>query len=153
MYINREQALELKLAPINVEVERGRLRLFAKANGETNPVYSDVEAARAAGYPDLPVPPSFLGNAVELDIPDPLSWMSAIGIDTSSTLHGEQSMVYHAMAFAGDNLTLHRRIVDVYTKKGGALEFAVKKTDIMRGDTLVAESYCSIAVLHPEANK
>lgn len=153
MYVDKTQALALKLSPIPVEVERGRLRLFAKAIGETNPVYTDLEAARAAGYPDLPAPPSFLGNAIELDIPDPLYWMSAVGIDITSTLHGEQEMVFHKMVFAGDSLTLHRRIVDVFTKKGGALEFIVKRTDILRGEECVAEAYCTIAVLHPEAGK
>jgi acyl dehydratase len=153
MYVDRESALALKLAPLPVDVERGRLRLFAKAIGETNPVYTDLAAARAAGYPDLPAPPSFLGNAIELDIPEPLYWMSAVGIDVTSTLHGEQSMVYHKMVFAGDSLLLHRRITDVYTKRGGALEFVVKRTDVMRGDDLVAEAYCTIAVLHPEAGK
>ncbi len=40
-------------------MERGRLRMFAAAIGETDPIYTDVEAARAAGHPDLPVPPTF----------------------------------------------------------------------------------------------
>lgn len=153
MYIDREQALALELDPISVDVERGRLKLFAKAIGETNPVYYDVQAAKDAGYPDLPAPPSFLGNAIELDIPEPLYWMSAVGVDITSTLHGEQSMVYHKMVFAGDHLVLKRKIVDVYTKKGGALEFIVKKTEIMREGELVVESFCSIAVLHPETGK
>ena len=45
---------------------RGRLRFFAKAIGETDPVYTDDAAARDAGYPDLPAPPTFL-FAAELD--------------------------------------------------------------------------------------
>lgn len=153
MYVDREQALALAIAPIDVDVERGRLRLFAKAIGETNPVFWDLDAARSAGYADLPVPPTFLGNAIELDIPDPLSWLRAIGVDTSSTLHGEQAFTFHKICFAGDKLVLKRSIVDVYIKKAGALEFVVKKTDVMRGDELVAEVFCSIAVLHPEVNK
>ena len=36
-----------------VEVEKGRLRFFAKAIGETNPVYFDEISAQAAGYPSL----------------------------------------------------------------------------------------------------
>lgn len=40
-------------------IERGRLAFFAKATGETNPVYSDIDAARAAGYADLPAPPTW----------------------------------------------------------------------------------------------
>jgi acyl dehydratase len=152
MYIDREAALKLELEPLHIDLERGRLRLFAKAIGETNPIYTDLEAARKAGYPDLPAPPSFLGNAIELDIPDPLYWLSAVGADITSTLHGEQSFEYHKMAFAGDHLVFHRSIYDVYTKKNGALEFVVKKSRIMRGDDLVANVYCSIAVIHSEAS-
>ena len=151
MYVNRDKALQAEFPPLQVDIERGRLRLFAKATGETNPVYLDLDAARQAGYPDLPVPPSFLGNSIELDIPDPLGWAAALGIDTSSTLHAEQSFVYHSMAFAGDSLTLHRKIKDVYTKKGGALEFVVKQTDIMRGQELLAVTWFVMAVRHPEA--
>mgnify|MGYP006188918339 FL=1 len=42
------------------EVEKGRLRFFAKAIGETDPIYTDEAAAREAGHRSLPVPPSFL---------------------------------------------------------------------------------------------
>ena len=44
----------------SVEVEKGKLRFFAKAIGETDPVYTDPAAARDAGHRDLPVPPTFL---------------------------------------------------------------------------------------------
>ena len=43
----------------SLDVEKGRLRLFAKATGEKNPIYFDEAAAKAAGYPALPVPPTF----------------------------------------------------------------------------------------------
>ena len=33
-----------------LDVEKGRLRFFAKAIGETDPVYTDEAAAEAAGY-------------------------------------------------------------------------------------------------------
>ena len=47
-------------------IERTRLQFFAKVIGETDPVYTDAAAARDAGYPDLPAPPTFL-FAAELD--------------------------------------------------------------------------------------
>lgn len=151
MYVNKDQALAQAIMPITVEIERGRLRLFAKSIGETNPIYTDITAALAVGYPDLPAPPSYLGNAIELDIPEPLRWMLDIGIDITSTLHGEQRIDMHHMVFAGDSLLLSRKVVDVYTKKGGALEMVVKKSDITRDGVLVAETYCTIAVIHKEA--
>lgn len=36
---------------LSVAVETGQLRLFAKATGETNPIYFDEAAAKAAGHP------------------------------------------------------------------------------------------------------
>jgi hypothetical protein len=44
------------------------------------------------------------------------------------------------MAYAGDELVLQPRIVDVTSKKGGALELVTKKTTITRGDDLIAEA-------------
>ena len=74
----------------------------------------------------------------------------ALGGDLSKTTHAEQSFSYHAMAYANDALVLRRRIVDVYTKKGGSLEFVVKQTDVMRGDERLAEILFTIALRHPE---
>ena len=152
MAIDAAKATALELAPITVDVERGRLRFFAAAIGETDPVYSDVHAAYQAGHADLPVPPTFFFS-LELEAPDPMGYLGELGVDLRHVLHGEQSFTYHAIAHAGDTLTLRPRIVDVYSKKGGALEFLVKKTEITRDGELVAEATAVIVVRHPEASK
>ncbi|UVE16007.1 MaoC family dehydratase N-terminal domain-containing protein [Pseudomonas sp. LS44] len=109
------------------EVEKGRLRFFAKAIGETDPVYTDEAAAEAAGYPSLPAPPTFLA-CLESEGRNPQSIVEdVIGFDLGRILHAEQSFDYHRMAFAGDVLTFDTRIVDVYDKKGGALQFVVQE--------------------------
>ncbi|WP_417209791.1 MaoC family dehydratase N-terminal domain-containing protein [Antarctobacter sp.] len=150
-YIDREKALRHPIAPMPFEVERGRLRMFARVIGLSDPVYTDLDAARAAGHPDLPVPPTFLSNALELELPDPLGWLAELGGDLTKTTHGAQGFVYHKMAYARDELVLRRRITDVYTKKGGALEFVVKQSDVMRGDEVLAEVSFTIVLKHPEA--
>lgn len=123
----------------SVEVEKGRLRFFAKAIGETNPVYTDEAAAQAAGYRSLPVPPTFLFS-LEIERPDPFAWFSDLGLDLGKILHGEQSFSYHATACAGDVLSFTSRIADIFEKKGGALEFLVKETRVTSQDgVLVAE--------------
>ena len=134
-------------------VDSGRLRFFAKAIGETDPVYLDEGAAFAAGHPGLPVPPTFL-MAIELEQADPFAWLTDLGVDLRRVLHGEQAFTYHSVAHAGDVLTSTPRIRDVYTKKGGALDFIVKESSITRADgSLVAECTGVIVVQNPEVGR
>ncbi|MCT2582070.1 MaoC family dehydratase N-terminal domain-containing protein [Actinophytocola gossypii] len=132
-------AIGRRLPEVTVDIERGRLRLFAKAIGETDPVYVDLDAARAAGHPDLPVPPTFF-CALGHEQPDPFGWLDELGVDLRQVLHGEQSFTYHLVAYAGDRLTARPRITDIYARKGGALEFVVRETAVTRaGGEPVAE--------------
>ena len=105
-----------------------QLRFFAKATGEANPVYFDLAAARAAGHPDLPLPPTFLFS-LEYEQPS-TQWRQDIGIDPARILHGEQQFTYHRMAHVGDTLQYENRIADIYDKKNGALEFIVRETRV-----------------------
>jgi len=117
------------LPAFEVEVEKGRLRFFAKATGQADPLYSDEAAAHAAGHPGLPVPPTFL-FCLEMESPNPAAMRELLGIDYRRLLHGEQGFTYHAMAYAGDRLRFEPRIEDIYDKKGGVLEFVVRRTRV-----------------------
>ena len=140
-----------ELTPTTLVVDAGRLRFFAKAIGETDPVYLDESAARAAGHPGLPVPPTFL-MGIELEQADPFGWLADLGVDLRRVLHGEQAFTYHSVAHAGDVLTSTPRIADVYSKKRGALDFIVKESTITRADgSLVADSTGVIVVQNPAA--
>jgi acyl dehydratase len=135
-----------QLPPFQVEVEKGRLRFFAKATGQADPVYTDEAAARGAGHPGLPVPPTFL-FCLEMEAPNPAAIRELLGMDYRSLLHGEQGFSYHAMAYAGDTLTFRQHIEDIYDKKNGALEFVVRKTRVSnQRDELVAELRCVTVV-------
>jgi acyl dehydratase len=132
--------------PHTTEVEKGRLRFFAKTIGETNPIYSDERTAKIAGYPSLPAPPTFT-FCLEQDVPNPLQFLESIGIDMRKVLHGEQSFTYHAPVCAGDKITLETRISDIYEKKGGALEFIVLDTACRnQNGVLVAEQRSVVVV-------
>ena len=106
-------------------IERSRLQFFAKAIGETDPIYTDAAAARDAGYPDLPAPPTFL-FAAELDSGASDQLLAELGIPLAKLLHGEQGFVYHRAACVGDTVTVRSTITDIFDKKNGALEFVVK---------------------------
>ncbi|MCY1286756.1 hypothetical protein D3C76_873380 [compost metagenome] len=121
------------LGVTTADVEKGRLRFFAKAIGETDPVYTDEAAARAAGYKSLPVPPTFLmclsGEGRDLE-----AQLKIYEFDLGRILHAEQGFVYHKPAVAGDTLTFETRVADVYEKAGGRLQFVVSETRVTNQD-------------------
>jgi acyl dehydratase len=126
----------------STEVEKGRLRFFAKATGQDDPIYIDEASARAAGHPSLLVPPTFL-FCLEMESPNAAAIRELLGMDYRSLLHGEEGFSYHTMAYAGDTLTFEQRIDDIYDKKNGALEFVVRKTRVTnQRQELVAELRC-----------
>lgn len=128
-----KQLIGKPLGTRTIDVEKGRLRLFSKVIGETNPIYLDEKAAQALGHRSVPVPPTFL-FCLEIDAFDSIGTAALTGLDAARVLHGEQEFIYHAMAYAGDTLTFDIKISDVYEKKGGALDFLVKETRVTNQD-------------------
>jgi acyl dehydratase len=122
-----------------LHIDRTRLQFFAKATGEERPLYTDESAARAAGYPDVPAPPTFL-FAADLDSGAHDRMLEDLEVPAFRILHGEQSFTYHKPVFAGDTVTVRSVITDIYQKKDGALEFIVKTSRaVNQNDELVAE--------------
>jgi acyl dehydratase len=99
------------------QVGREKIREFAAALGDHDPLYHDRDAARAAGHPDLIAPPTF---AIILSIraQEQLAGDPELGLDYSRVVHGDQSFTHHRPIHAGDELaaTLH---VDGIRTMGG----------------------------------
>lgn len=135
-----------KSAPNTVDVEKGRLRFFAKSIGETNPIYIDEDAAKAAGYKSLPAPPTFCFT-LDLEQDDPFAFLKEMGVSLGKILHAEQSFTYHEPIYVGDSITLQSEIVDIFDKKGGKLEFIVEDYKCANQDgALVVEMRRTIVV-------
>jgi hypothetical protein len=129
------------------EVEKGRLRFFSRAIGETDPVYLDEDDAKAAGWRSLPVPPTFL-FCLDMERCNPYDYLETLGIELGEVLHGEQSFQYHEVPCAGDRLTFRSRITDIWARKAGTMEFVVRDTDVFRGETPIAELRSTIIIRH-----
>jgi acyl dehydratase len=91
------------------DVEKGSIRRFAEAIGESNPIYFEEAAARAAGYRSVVAPPTF---------PTTLRAGSDLreGLLLSPGKHllqAEQSFEYARPIVAGDKLTVRSKIVEV----------------------------------------
>jgi acyl dehydratase len=99
------------------EVSRAKIKEFADSIGDTNPIYFDTEAARAAGHPDVLAPPTFVTiinmRAIDVIIHDP-----ELGLDYGRMVHGDQSFSYTRPVHAGDRLTVTMHVDDVMTRAG-----------------------------------
>jgi acyl dehydratase len=85
-------------------VGREKVREFALAVGETNPLHLDVAVARAAGYADLLAPPMFVSVFAGPAFREAL-WTPSLGVDRTMTVHGGQEFRWAAPVVAGDEMT------------------------------------------------
>ncbi len=111
-----------------MQIERGRIRFFAKVLGESEGIYFDVEAARAAGHPDLVATPSFFVVAEAIANEERQrrghnSTLEIVSADLRYLLHGDERYFYVAPLYAGEEVEHSTKILDFYDKKGGAMEF------------------------------
>ncbi|MEV7011481.1 MaoC family dehydratase N-terminal domain-containing protein [Streptosporangium sp. NPDC051022] len=96
-------------------VEHGKVREFALAVKNDDPVHHDVEAARAAGYAHLPVSPTFSAVTSHWAV---RSGPDVLGMDLKRVLAGGAEWEYLGDIVAGDVLTVRSRIADVLSKNG-----------------------------------
>ncbi len=113
--------------PVTMHVERGKIREFARAIKDDNPVYLDEEYAQRTVGGIVP-PPTF---SMTLGFWDDGRTRPLLTYDVRRLLHGEQEFEYLAPIHAGDALTAVARVADVYEKtgsRGGTMTLGILET-------------------------
>jgi len=114
--------------PYEFHVERGKIREFADAIGDPNPIYRDPAYAETTPSRGIMAPPTLLRTFLY----EPKAAAEALQVkDWSYIVHGEQEFEYFAPVRAGDVLTAQDRIVSVSEKesrRAGKLQIAVIET-------------------------
>src|SRR3954447_15971007 len=113
--------------PWTYEVTTTGIRAFARGVGYDDPIYYDVEAARAAGYQELPAPPCYLGTPVYVpgrsdetfSVPTGTGPRPRFGLE--HVLDGGTEAIYERPLVAGDVITMVNKVVDVQTKDSRSL--------------------------------
>ena len=119
------------------EVGRAKIAEFAAAVGAADPVHTDADAARAAGYADVIAPPTFAialtlsAAGVVVEDPD-------VALDYGRVVHGEQRFTHHRPIRAGDRLVATPTIEAV--RSVGGNDLLTTRVDVATED---GEPVCS----------
>jgi acyl dehydratase len=124
-------------APVAYAVGREKVREYANAVGETNPLHLDPGAARAAGHADVVAPPMF---AVVYASPAviPAFFDPEVGMDFARMVHGGQDFTWGPLVVAGDEITTEVEVADI-TERGGVGFFVFES----RSDNQDGERVCT----------
>ncbi|MDJ1138170.1 FAS1-like dehydratase domain-containing protein [Streptomyces iconiensis] len=99
------------------EVGREKIREFAAAIGDTNPAYTDPEAAKALGHAEVIAPPTFVFTITfqeaEQVVQDP-----KLGLDYDRVVHRDQKFTYVRPVRAGDLLSVTSTIDSIKSLAG-----------------------------------
>ena len=148
-------------APSRAKVERTGVHLFTKAFRDANPVYHSAEAARAAGFADVPCPPTYtFVMAHGGGWPDLQPEAPKAAIEENATLklneakglflHGEQHFTYHRTPVVGEVLQARRRTAEPYEKasRRGTMQVTHYETEWadLDGNPVVTETIVGLFI-------
>jgi len=111
------QAIGKTYEPALYAAGREKIKEYARAVGETNPMHLDVEAARAAGYSDVVAPPMF---AVVYSAPalGPTMFDPELELNLAMMVHGGQEFEWGPVVVAGDEITTTVNVKDISERDG-----------------------------------
>jgi acyl dehydratase len=121
-----QELIGKEIPPFEFPVERGKIKEFAEAIGDDNPIYRDPTYAQKKGRGQVIAPPTFTATKS--------FWRTGgtnaeiAGLDNRFLLHGEEEYEYFQPILAGDVLTCKGKITEAYEKagkRGGTMTFVV----------------------------
>ncbi len=125
------------------EVGLEKIREYANAVGEADPVHREREAAEDAGFRDVVAPPMFAvvysAGGMAPAVLDP-----EVGINFAAMVHGGQEFVWGQPVCAGDVITTTARVTDISEKDGKGF-YVFESTSVNQdGDEVVRGVWTNI---------
>ena len=132
-----------RFAPVTYAVGREKIREYAAAVGETDPLHSDLDVARAAGHADLVAPPMF---AVVYTAPaiGPAFVDPAVGMDFARMVHGGQEFTWGPLVLAGDEISTEVELTGVSERGGMGFYVFESRSDNQRGERVCTGTWTCI---------
>jgi len=125
-----------KYPPHVYEVGKEKIKEYARAIGDFNPLYLDDEKAKASKYGGIIAPPTFAvvyaGGPVGQMLMD-----GDLALNLMMLVHGEQEFEFGEVVRPGDVITTESEIVEIYEKKGKSFITMATTSKNQRGEMTV----------------
>jgi len=143
----------LELPEYTFTVEKGKIKEFAMAIGDDNPLYRDGEYAKKEGYRDIIAPPTF-GIAIDMwGGPGFLGLCRWLELDPLHLLHGEQEFEYLGEINPGDEIRARVKVAQVTQREGKSGIFTLVRLETEYINQRQEKILKSVNVLVARANR
>jgi acyl dehydratase len=137
------EAIGKAYPPVSYAVGREKIREYARAVGETNPLHLDPEAARGAGYVDVVAPPMFVVVYAVRSM-TPALFDPEVGINFAMMVHGSQEFRWGPLVLAGDEIVTRTTVKDVTRRGEMAFYVFESRSHNQRGETVCVGTWTNI---------
>ena len=139
----RTDAIGKEYPPAVYAIGREKVREYAAAVGETDPIHTEVEAARAAGFADV-VAPRMFAVVYSAPVMAPAIFDPEVGIDFPTMVHGGQEFVWGEPVVAGDEITTTASVKDISERDGMGFYVFETVSRNQRDETVCTASWTNI---------
>jgi acyl dehydratase len=129
--------------PTHYAVGREKIREYAHAVGETNPLHHDLDAARAAGHRDLVAPPMFCVVYAARAL-GPAMFDPEVGMDFARMVHGGQEFRWGPLVVAGDEITTVAKVASIEERGGNGFFVFESESTNQDGEVVCAGTWTNI---------
>ena len=139
----KTDAIGKTFPPTSYAVGREKVREFASAVGEKNPLYFDVDAAREAGYDDVVAPPMFAVVYASRSV-GPAIFDPDVGLNFAMMVHGGQEFSWGPVVIAGDEIETTASVKDI-SERGGMTFYVFESVSRnQRGEAVCTGTWTNI---------
>lgn len=115
-----KEKIGIQYEPYSLKIEEGKIKEFAAAIGDDNPIYYSEVEAKKQGYKGIPIPLTFLQVVDLWGGPDFQEKVQILQLNPVKVLHGEQEYEFIDDIYAGDILSVTATVIDVVVKEGSS---------------------------------
>jgi acyl dehydratase len=139
----KTEAIGKTYEPLVYAVGREKIREYAAAVGESNPIHLDPEAARAAGYADVVAPPMFC-VVYSSGVIGPALFDPELDINFAMMVHGGQEFRWGSPVVAGDEITTTLTVTEIADRGGMGFYVFETVSENQRGETVCTGTWTNI---------